>query len=357
VTIKKGITGLIILLAFVTVGIQMYLQSHPLHAESWYGGNIYPSVRPILDELHLPIPGLFLSIGLVLLILMTCFFIAFRKAKIWTALKYVAVLIAVLLTSFYWLWGFNYSRPDIVDRMGYNEMIPDTSWLFGESENVINRLNELRSMESLGYIGSLSREEIIKKNLDVTELNSELEKILPSFKYNQKVKTNLHFIRPDGTLLHWSTAGIYWPFTGESNVDSGVHYLKKPVTITHELAHAHGLTSEGDCNFVAYLACVQSDQPLYEYSAHLSYIGYLLRDILNNCGQNRLNEFYDKMDQAVIDDRRSIYEQHDQYSDYMPELRNKIYDLFLKSQGVKGGIESYNYFVRLKYNMDLTRTE
>jgi hypothetical protein len=354
---RKGRARKLGLAALVTLALMAILSILPEVAESVYGNGLYPVIRSGLDPLALPWPGIFMMLGtlslvLIILIWRLIFGVPSMVIRIIRFGKSMIGLLAVLLIWFYVAWGFNYCRPDIIDRMDMTTIEPDTAWLFDEIFRTISLANESRSRTSLEYLDGLSPDEILSTNFDVKKINDELEATLIQFNYEVKINPTLRFLNPDGFLLHWSTSGIYWPFTGESNVDRGVHYIRKPVTIAHELAHAHGLTSEGDCNFVAYLACRNSDIPIHQYSAQLSYLGYLMRDALRVKGRDGLSVFYDEMSAEVKQDRKSIFDHHETYTDYFPKLRNKVYDTYLRSQGVKGGITSYNYFVKLKYNWD-----
>ena len=328
----------------------------PNLAEGLYGNGVYPIIRSFLDLLHWPISGIYLLLLVVFVFIVFTVARLFRKKlsigrSLMSFSTSMLKLLAVLLIWFYLIWGFNYNRPDIMERMEIDVSEPDTTWIFSELRQVIDEANKLRALPTLAFLNDLNEQDILSTDLAIDEINADLERVLPHFKYDIIINPPFRFIQPSGVLLHWSTAGIYWPFSGESNVDRGVHYIKKPVTVAHELAHAHGLTSEGDCNFVAYLACVQSENPILQYSGQLSYLGYLMRDALRILGRDGLTQYYNLMSEEIRSDREKIYEHHNQYEDYFPKLRNKVYDSYLKSQGVKGGIASYNYFVKLKYNL------
>lgn len=356
-TRNKGCVPWLAAFAIGVLGVMVLFRLSPSWGEAFYGRIVYPWLRSFIDLFHLPIAGIYICLtGIVAFIAFLCWQLFDKQMSIRRRLirfgKMNLGLLSVLLIWFYLFWGYNYSRPDIVVRMNMDSSSPDTTWLFDEIDQVIHSLNELRALPELDYLNELKLMNVLSTEIDVDKINHELEAVLPEFHYTIKIKPKVHFLIPDGFLLHWSTSGIYWPFTGGSNVDQGVHLIKKPVTVAHELAHAHGLTSEGDCNFVAYLACRDSEIPLHQYSAELSYLGYLMRDALKIKGRAGLQVFYQKMSAALKTDRQRIFDHHERYTDYFPKLRNKVYDTYLKSQGVKGGISSYNYFVKLKFNWD-----
>ena len=67
--------------------------------------------------------------------------------------------------------------------------------------------------------------------------------------------------------------GVYFAFTGESNINVDAPACLIPSTIAHELSHQRGIASEQECNFLAVLASTTSGDPVYEYSGWL--MGYI----------------------------------------------------------------------------------
>ena len=63
--------------------------------------------------------------------------------------------------------------------------------------------------------------------------------------------------------------GMFFPFTMESNINVDNPFFVVPWTMTHELAHQCGFMREDEANFIAYLACKQSDDALMRYSGYL----------------------------------------------------------------------------------------
>ena len=47
----------------------------------------------------------------------------------------------------------------------------------------------------------------------------------------------------------------------------------------HELAHIRGYIYEDEANFIAFLACVESDDVAFQYSGYLSVLNYVANDL------------------------------------------------------------------------------
>ncbi|MFQ8979614.1 MAG: DUF3810 family protein [Waltera sp.] len=44
--------------------------------------------------------------------------------------------------------------------------------------------------------------------------------------------------------------------------------MEKPATMCHELAHIRGYIYEDEANFIAFLACVESDDSTFQYAGY-----------------------------------------------------------------------------------------
>lgn len=73
--------------------------------------------------------------------------------------------------------------------------------------------------------------------------------------------------------------GYYFPFSMEANYNDVMFVLNLPATMCHELAHLRGFIYEDEANFIAYLACVQSDDVFFQYAGFLSVLPYLYNDL------------------------------------------------------------------------------
>lgn len=74
--------------------------------------------------------------------------------------------------------------------------------------------------------------------------------------------------------------GYYFPFSMEANINFVMHPLNRPATMCHELAHLRGYIYEDEANFIAYLACIQSEDLYVRYSGYLSVLVYLNNDVV-----------------------------------------------------------------------------
>lgn len=107
-----------------------------------------------------------------------------------------------------------------------------------------------------------------------------------------------------------SMRGYYFPFSMEANYNGVMTSLNKPSTMCHELAHTKGFIYEDEANLIGFLACVESDDPYFQYSGYLSVLNYIDNDFYNATGKNR--EVYDthiKIASEVRRDNRFLTEE------------------------------------------------
>jgi hypothetical protein len=100
------------------------------------------------------------------------------------------------------------------------------------------------------------------------------------------------------------------------------------------------VTDEGEANFIAWVICTRSEEPILRYAAHLLLLRYQLRDYHGMDPDGALC-WMENLPRGIIQDLISIRESAEAYPPIWLALSRKSNDLFLKSQGVKAGIKSY----------------
>ncbi len=150
--------------------------------------------------------------------------------------------------------------------------------------------------------------------------------------------------------------GYYFPFSMEANYNTTMYIVNTPVTLCHELSHLKGFIYEDEANFIAYLACVNSEDPLFRYSAYLSVIGYLDRDFYSAIGKDAAVYMSHPAvsEQVMRDDvflTPDAWEQVEETAildtQLVKEVSNEIMETNLTLNGVADGTASYGRVVEL----------
>lgn len=261
--------------------------------------------------------------------------------RLFTGLLSVA---GFLITLFLWLWGFNYGRIPVEDQLklplhrpSYEEIKAD---LLSETEAIKALRGAIPDITDAPLQIPYSRSELERK------LRADLTHALRQSGYPTSGRVRGRWMYPKGIFLRFSSAGLYFPFTGEGHIDAGLIDLQWPPTMSHELAHGYGFGDEGVCSFWAYLACEQSTDPVIAYMGRLSYwrslaIYYKIKE------PEAYATFRAELPPGIIADLDAINANLEAYPDIAPKLRYQAYDAYLRAQGVKEGMENYSKVVLL----------
>jgi hypothetical protein len=260
------------------------------------------------------------------------------KAAFFTFLSFVGGLIFL----FQVMWGFNYFREPLEERLGIEPLPLDEPELQHEFERSTEELLQLRAQLPVGGDDPVP-EELLPAALERT-LREDLRKVLLRHGYPAPEGIRGRQLWPPGLLLRISTAGIYLPFTGEGHADMGLHHLQLPFVLTHEMSHAYGFGDEGTCNFLAWLASRQSDNPYLRYAGQLYYWRYLAGAMKSGHPELDLSRL---LPAGIRADLASIRHQMDKYPDVFSGLRDAIYEAYLRLQGIEEGMKNYDRVIVL----------
>ncbi|WP_289028853.1 DUF3810 domain-containing protein [uncultured Algoriphagus sp.] len=315
----------------------------PVQTDKIYSRGLFPYIRITFDYTlgKLPFPSVFLFIAFILLLILLFFRGFYRKKGLKQRLSFFfrAILnfAGGLLFFFMLLWGFNYQRTPVSQQLGLSAKPLELHEMKAGIEENYRELLLLRQQlksDTLPIVPELAYQELESEVRDI------LEDQLPSLGLSFLGKPRTKLFPPPGLMRRLGILGIYFPYVGESYIDPTLHPLEKPFTIAHEMAHSFGVTDEGEANFVAWVVGSQSKNPLLGYSASLRLFLYQVRDYYRMAPDEYLS-WIQNLDRGVLNDIRSIQERAAQYPPFSLEISRKTNDLFLKSQGVKSGVLSY----------------
>jgi hypothetical protein len=264
----------------------------------------------------------------------------------------ITVNVLVFLVTFYWVWGFHYFQPNLKERWSLNTTNIDSIYLRRQIENILPDLLANRQMISDNQIDSLKDGGFIRME---DELRKHLVEVLPEMGWKTAGNVRIRNLQPEGFLLRLSTAGIYIPYVFEGHVDYGLHPLQLPFTVAHEMAHGYGVTDEGDCNTIALIVCLKSENPVYKYASLLTYFRYLYFDPRLPDDQKSL--ILASMPEVIKKDLDNIKKQSARFPDVFPVIRDFMYESYLRLMGVEEGLQSYHSFVDKIYAIQKQRPE
>ena len=263
------------------------------------------------------------------------------------------LVIAYLLVFFLWCFAIDYRSDSFSERSGLEAGPVETEDLYvvtkyfvqsaAQYAKEVKRDGDLHWAEELdGYLGS---SKYIYENL-----NSEF----PFLSARSRVPKKMYLTSRISSWMGFT--GVYFPFSGESNINIEAPGPFIPQTICHELAHQKGVYAEQEANFVGIAAAIASGDPVYVYSGLL--VGSVhLANALAAADAKLWRELVPLMSDEMRTDWNDNHAYWQQFEGKVEEVSSKVYDGYLKAQGQELGIRSYGACVDLlvEYYADMAR--
>jgi len=333
------------------ISLLLRYTSSPETIEQYYSRGLFLWIRKIIDigVGWFPIPLIYVFFGILLIWLISKIrriqWQGFFQWKhlLQTTYSFLAFLGGVLF-FFFLLWGYNYGRIPLVTQLGLQVKPTPVATLKQSLEKTTEEAIRVRT-DIVGDKETALDKTYLPQNMETLVRQSVL-KTLKELGYPAVSKVRGRLLVPKGIFLRFGTAGLYWPFVGEGNIDSGLHELQQPFTLAHELAHGYGITNEGVCNFIAYLACQNSENDFIRYAGLVAYWRYAAI-AYQGFEREAYWEFRETLPKGLQADMDAINDNLDKYPDILPTFRNYAYDKYLKSQGISEGLASYSQIIML----------
>jgi len=313
--------------------------------EAYFSQGLFSLYRTLWDHTVAlsPIPLIYIVIFLSLIYLIEPW-ISFEKGvRLRTFAHRVIRFLCLAVVIFYWSWGFNYKRASLNERLSLGDDLPTEEWVREEYCQVTDRLVTLRA-EIEDFEAPLIYE-------SERQIRDDLEQLFLDISLPRPGRVRARKITPKGSLLHLSTAGVYLPWAGEGHIDRGLHPAVHPYTMMHEMSHGYGWAGEDECNFLALLGTVRSEDVRTVYSGYFGYWRYLRYQLYTIDGGG-FDAMYRKGDEQLMKDYDQVLSYSRRYKEVLPALRDLFYDSYLKSHGISSGLINYNQMIQLAYRWE-----
>jgi hypothetical protein len=252
--------------------------------------------------------------------------------------------VGILITLFYVLWGFNYSRAPLHERLDWPRPTDlTTAELVSLSTQLVSEANnaylELHGVADLGAATQRTTSPRVLQHALASGWEKARQELgLPEIggEYG-RAKTPL--------LTAWyewtGTAGFYFPFTAEANLRAGIPAVDHPKMLSHELAHQRGVARESEANFWGYVTAANSPEPLARYSAFVFAQRQLLAILLRQDRQTAAAIARERLPgvQRDIDDSRRYWAS---FRGRGTELGRSVNNAYLRTNRVEGGVQDYS---------------
>ena len=283
-----------------------------------------------------PFPIWEVLLALLLIAVLAGLVYAVRKARVLgflTALLELAVLLAALFVG---LWGLNHFAPTIGEQTGLEvrpyalqELKSAAAWYAEQASAWSDRVErdeagDLRlpdfSVLSEGASAAYAR------------LGAENERFAVS---GAQVKPLL----VSEAFAYMGTTGVYLCLTGEAAVSTETYALAQPFTCCHELGHSLAVAREDEANYLGFLACRASEDPLFQYSGWYSAFVYCYNALYAE-SPSAAQKLWDRCSEELIHDCNVHVEHNKQYDGKVKDAAQAVNNAYLQAFD-EPGVKSY----------------
>ena len=270
-------------------------------------------------------------------------------------------VLSVAYCIFALMCGLNYYRHTFAEDAGFELRESSTAELAALCENLAANLNETRAEVT----ATTNEGEATRAGAEMAAIPDEYAESRGGFwTYSHETVANMEALaerypalaRPlysppkpvlfSELMSYADIAGMYFPFTVESNINTDGPFFTIPATMGHEMAHQCGFMREDEANFIGYLACNDASDPLTRYSGYSLAYDYALSARVK-ADRDTAVTVNDKLSEEVKADRRARSEYLRQFEGPVAEMSNAANNAYLKANQQQDGTRSYGRMVDL----------
>jgi len=319
----------------------------PLQAalvERWFSAGVYPRVQRGLTPLSNLVPVAWLDIVSVAAAawLSWTWWLALRPdatprpRRVASAARRTAVFASAAYLAFLLLWGLNYRRIPMTERLVLQGGKPATEAVLALGRDVAGRLNGLyAAAHNAGWPEAPWRDARLRASFALVQRQlADAPPAVPG-----RLKRTLF-----GPVFRWTGVdGMVNPFGLEVLANPDLLPFEVPFVVAHEWAHLAGYADESEANFAGWLTCLGAD-PGSQYSGWL----YLYWQIAGELPRDERAALGHALTAGPRADLAAIAARVRRGD--LPMLRRaswKLYDSYLKANRVEEGVRSYGAVVTL----------
>lgn len=266
------------------------------------------------------------------------FVLSKRKLRFFVSLISIACVCFIL---FYCVIGFNYSKESVYDTMELSLSEDDSAFIEDAARYYLTELNSAAETVTFTDGHSVMNMSFNDMSQNILETYKNIE--IFDFLYDFDLTPKQYF--PTFFMNYSGTTGMFFPLAAEINVCANIPDRDLPATTAHEIAHSKGIMNEGECNFIAEIVCINSDNDYVRYSG-LSVIFARLVNEIYKTDTDLYHELLNELNPSVLSDYAYANEFYTNFEGIISQISDKINDIYLKSNNVSGGVTSYSQAVK-----------
>ena len=251
----------------------------------------------------------------------------------------------VLSLAYVLLCGAQYSRLSFAEQAGL-EVRPSTAGELGDlCEELVQSAALLREqvLEDGEGVARCTESSSYSNARKTREAMDSLSQDYPVLKGHYSSPKPVFFSR---VLSAFNLEGVFCPFTMEANVNRDSMDFSRASTMCHEQAHLRGFIREDEANYIAYLACMKSEDLSVRYSGAMLAVIYSMNQLYAVDGE-RFEEIYSRYSPGMLRDLAAHRDYWKQFEGPVSDFGSSVNDTYLKANRQQDGVQSYGRMVDL----------
>jgi uncharacterized protein DUF3810 len=257
--------------------------------EFWYSTSAYPRIERVLTPFSNLFPFAILDLLLLIAVPTVVMRVIAAVRQSWRArtlrplgrtVFHLLATTAALYIAFLALWGLNYRRVRMTERLVLDRAAPTSEQVMGLGLNAVSEMNRLYAgaHEQL-VVGAEWRDSALRNAF------ADVQHALASAPDAQPGRLKRSLLGP---YFRWAGVdGMVNPFGLEVIANPDLLPFERPFVAAHEWSHLAGYADEAEANFVGWLTCVRA-LPSHQYSGWF-YLYWQISGEVNAEERGRLN--------------------------------------------------------------------
>jgi hypothetical protein len=313
--------------------------------EQWYSTGVYPVVQRVMTPVSNLVPFAWLDVlvagasiaGLLVLIRGA---LLSRRKKSWKpvllSLARLAAAGAVVYLVFLGLWGLNYRRISMSERLVRERDSASSQAILELGRMAVDELNALHApAHAEGWRTAPWRERRLRNSYESVLVRlSDATPAVPG-----RLKSSLV-----GMYFRWAGVdGMINPFGLEAIANPDLLPFEQPFVAAHEWAHLAGYADESEASFIGFLTCIRAGAPA-AYSGWLFLYWQVNAEVGAADRRELASALQDgpRQDIVAIGDRLRRGEVA-----LVRDAGWRVYDQYLKANRIEEGVRNYGLVLTL----------
>ena len=301
---------------------------------TYYAENVYPILQNTLGRFVGFFPFSLSEAIICLIPIILLIDIIRQRKRIRVFFAHVLLIFTLVLALYSANCGVNYYRKTFMETeniplMSSSELSENTELIEAFAKFAVDGI--IKTQGSTYYHGLKLETQAMDSMINLGKTYSSLSGFYPKPK-------PIFFSR---FFTQMEVTGIYSPLFIEANYNQEIPEFHLPYTVCHELSHLKSFMDEGEANFIGWMACLNSDDQSFNRSAYM-FAWIYGGNALKKESPEKYSELRAQIPEEAITEFRENNAFWEQYRTKAADVQDKVNDAYLKSNGQKEGVKSYD---------------